>query len=73
MLISLLKLYERISSIFGPTNIANYTMIDQKLLKRICSLFSQFDEVISGLSDDKMPIHPQVTLLRRFLLEKSVI
>jgi hypothetical protein len=73
MLISLLKLYEKISSTFGLKNIANYTMSDQKLLKWICSLFSHFDEVISDLSDDKMPILHRVTLIARFLLEKSVI
>jgi hypothetical protein len=73
MLISLLKLYEKISSGFGPTNIADYNIIDRALLKPICSLFSQFDDVIGDLSDDKMPFLYRATPIRCFLLEKSII
>ena len=73
MLLSFLNLYDEIPSVLETTNISSYATIDQELLKQICSFFSQFDQVINELSDDKRPTLYRVIPLRRFLIEKCAI
>lgn len=59
--------------VLETTNLSNFSTIDDELLKHICALFFEFEEVIKELSGDKRTTLYQVIPLRRYLINKCQI